>query len=375
MFLALKEMKRAKVRFGLLIAALGMLVFLILFQWTLRNGLLNAFTGAIRNQSAPVVVYTVDGQRFLQASVIPPPLEAQIRAVDGVAEAGRIGQGTFTASTRTDDSLDVSVIGFEVDGLGSASTLVDGRQPAAAGEAVVSDVDEAAGFAVGDTVTIKPGGLPVTIVGRASGVQLNVTPTLFTRYETYLAAVAARNPDAGTPLPNAIGVRPADGITAASLVERINALSDDVDALTREDAASKAPGVSQVTTSFWIIFLLYGIVVPLVAGLFFVIITFQKAGALTLLRAIGAPSKRLISSLMFQVLIVMGLGIGLGCAGYALLTSAGRLGGIAIEYEGAAVTGWTIVLVAFGLLSALVAARRVNAIDPATATGGGGVGR
>ena len=32
MFLALKEMRRAWVRFGLLIAAIGLLVFLILFQ-------------------------------------------------------------------------------------------------------------------------------------------------------------------------------------------------------------------------------------------------------------------------------------------------------------------------------------------------------
>ena len=39
------------------------------------------------------------------------------------------------------------------------------------------------------------------------------------------------------------------------------------------------------------IFLLYGLVVPLVTGLFFLIITVQKAGSLTLLRAIGAPRR------------------------------------------------------------------------------------
>ena len=39
MFLALKEMRRAKVRFGLLIVAIGLLVFLILFQQSLQSGL------------------------------------------------------------------------------------------------------------------------------------------------------------------------------------------------------------------------------------------------------------------------------------------------------------------------------------------------
>ena len=70
----------------------------------------------------------------------------------------------------------------------------------------------------------------------------------------------------------------------------INAQSDELDALTRADAADEAPGVAQVRQSFQIIFLLYGLVVPFVTGLFFLIITFQKAGALTLLRAIGAPA-------------------------------------------------------------------------------------
>jgi putative ABC transport system permease protein len=374
-FLALKEIKRAKVRFGLLIAALAMLVFLILFQWTLRNGLLNGFTGAIKNQSAPVLVYTVDGQRFLQASVIPPNIEAQIRAVDGVAESGRVGQGTFTARTRANNSTDVSLIGYEVEGLGSPLGLVEGRLPLSDGEAVASDVDEAAGFAVGDKITIQPGGLNIVIVGRASQVQLNVAPTLFATYATYEQAVVARNPDAATPLPNVIALQPADGISAGELVKRVNALGDDFDALTRSDAASKAPGVSQVTTSFWIIFALYGVVVPLIAGLFFVIITFQKAGALTLLRAIGAPGAALIRSLMVQVGLVMGSGIVIGTALYAGLVSGGKIGGIAIKYEGTAVTLWSIVLMVFGFASALVAAIRVNRIEPVLATSGAGVGR
>ena len=74
MFLAFKEMSRAKVRFALLIAAIGLLVFLILFQQSLQNGLINGFIGAIRDQNAPVLVYSVDGQRILQGSVITPEM-------------------------------------------------------------------------------------------------------------------------------------------------------------------------------------------------------------------------------------------------------------------------------------------------------------
>ena len=46
--LALAEIRRAKLRFGLLIGAVALLVFLILFQQTLAAGLLGSFTEGSR---------------------------------------------------------------------------------------------------------------------------------------------------------------------------------------------------------------------------------------------------------------------------------------------------------------------------------------
>ena len=121
----------------------------------------------------------------------------------------------------------------------------------------------------------------------------------------------------------------------------INAESEDLDALTRDDAADSTPGVSQVRQSFQIIFLLYGLVIPCVTGLFFLIITFQKSGALTLLRAIGAPaggssarcsSRRSSSSVPASPI------------GLALYTpvSQQRLGGIPLRFETDAVVFWAV---------------------------------
>src|SRR5690242_7379547 len=110
MFLALREMRRAKVRFLLLVVAIGLLVFLILFQLSLQNGLLRGFTGALRAQSAPVLVYSTDGQRTLQGSVITPPLDQMVRATDGVSTVGRIAQGTFTVDAGG-ESTEASIIG------------------------------------------------------------------------------------------------------------------------------------------------------------------------------------------------------------------------------------------------------------------------
>ena len=364
MFLAVKEIARAKVRFALLIAAIALLVFLILFQQSLQNGLITGFIGAIREQSAPVLVYSVDGQRVLQGSVITPAMEEQVRAASGTGEVGLIGQGTFTGqpSGNADGA-----------GIGSPTDVIEGRLPTADDEAVVSDADVRLGYDIGDTVTLLPGGKTIEIVGIAANAQLNVAPTLFASYGTYLDAVASVNPDAGTPLPNVLGVIPAEGFTPAATVASINEQSLDLDALTRDEAAAKTPGVAQVQQSFNIIFLLYGLVVPCVTGLFFLIVTFQKANSLTLLRAIGAPAGRLVSSLLIQVVVIVGAGLALGTLLYYPL-SQGALGGIALDFETGAVIFWSVLLLTLGLVSSLVAARRVLAIDPIEATTGQGVG-
>lgn len=373
MFLAFKEMRRAVVRFGLLVVAIGMLVFLILFQQALQDGLITAFVGAARNQSAPVLVYSVDGQRTLQGSVIPPPLEGAVRRVPGVGSAAVVVQGTFTVRVNDDvDDSDAAILGTDDAELFSPVDISGGRRPSAAGEAVGSDVD----FSVGDTVEVvaAEGSAPVTVtvVGTARDVQLNVTPTLFTDLATFTAATMAANPDAEGVLPNALAVRPAPGVSDAAVVDRINQAVPDAEALTREDAADKTPGVDQVRQSFQVIFLLYGLVVPLVTGLFFLIVTLQKAGPLTLLRAIGARPGWLARSLLVQVAVVICLGLAVGIALYFPLSQA-RVGGLALRFDVGVVVVWSALLLGLGLLSAVVSLRRVLRIDPIEATTGAGV--
>jgi putative ABC transport system permease protein len=368
-FLAIREIRRARARFALLIATIALLMFLILTQQALQSGLVTAFVGAIERQSAPVLVYSVDGQRTLQGSVITPALEQEIAAVPGVAETGKIGQGTFTVSVDGADLSDAAIIGYEKADLGAPETLSAGRRPRSAGEAVGSAED----FSLGDRARIvtDDDGPVLRVVGLAENAQIQVTPTLFVAWPDYVAATRAVNPDAAAVLPSVIGARPAAGIDSDALAERINRASAQADALTREQAARETPGVADVRNSFAVIFLLFALVVPLVSGLFFLIITLQKARALTLLRAIGAPSAVLVRSLLIQVLIVIGGGIVVGTVLFAPLSQA-TVGGLSLRFDPGAVLLWAVLLLGLGILSAFAAAWRVLAIDPFEATTGGG---
>jgi putative ABC transport system permease protein len=370
MFLAFHEMKRAKVRFGLLTGAVGLLVFLILFQQALLTGLINQFIGSLKHQSGEVLVYNGQARKNLEGSIILPEQQAAIEGIDGVADAAPLGEATFTVISGGKER-DTVIFGYELGRAGAPTTLIEGRLPQGDNEAVASEKDRADGYDIGDVITVQPDGAAITVVGIARDINYSVSPVLFVDFATYESAKRTRNPDATTILPSAIAIRLAPGASAGDVAARINAQVDGVEALTRQEAVDGSPGVSSVRSSFTVILGLFYAVVPLVTGLFFLIVTFQKASALTLLRAIGAPAKVLVRSLLVQVLVVMAAGSLFAFGLYAGALQGVKNLGVRVEVMPAVYT--SLVVLALALLTSLVAIRRVLRIEPIAATTGAGV--
>jgi len=362
--LAGREIQRARLRFGLLSGAVGLLVFLILFQQALLGSLLLSFTGAIENQSGTVLVYSAEARKNLSASVVLPPQQAQIEAVDGIGASAPLGQGTFTIQADGTDT-DASVFGFQPGGPGEPTRLVDGRLPTAPTEAVASREDRSAGFGLGDTVTSVDGGIELTVVGLTERSRFSVSPTLWVTFDGYTALRKAANPDAAAVVPSALALTPAEGVSASELAARINDQVDGVEALTRSQAVSEAPGVSSVKTSFQLILALAFLVVAVVIGFFFLILTVQKLSTLTVLRAIGAPTSYLVRALLTQIGLVVGIGVVLG----GLLTYAavkGASAGLPISIDPRALVVSAAGVVLLALVGSLFTLLRVARIDPAS---------
>jgi putative ABC transport system permease protein len=71
------------------------------------------------------------------------------------------------------------------------------------------------------------------------------------------------------------------------------------------------------------------------------------------------------------VVVVIAAGAALGALLYLPLSQR-SLGTVALSFDAGTALLWAALLLLLGLLSALVAARRVLAIDPVEATAGGG---
>lgn len=380
MYLAWREIRRSRGRFALGIGAVGLLVFLILFQQTLLTNLLGFFTGGLANQSGDVVVYAADARRTLAGSVVPAETVAAVAAVPGVARAGPLYEATFTVRPAGGrDLVDGVLFGYRLGGPGYPTTVRDGRLPRRDGEGVASAVDAGAGFGLGEVVTVvpAPGAAPVRIriVGLGDDLRFSVQPTVFVSDATFAAARRAANPGAAAApvLPSAVTVETAPGADPGAVARRITARVAGVEALTRSVAVASAPGVAATRQSFGVILGLAFVVVGLVVGFFLVILTVQKAGALALLRAVGAPAGLLVRAVLTQALVLAAVGSGIGVV---LLAAAAVRSSPAfpISVDGPSVAATCAALVVLALGAAAVSVRRVLRIDPLQAALGPSVG-
>ena len=368
MLLALREISRAKARFGLLTGAIGLLVFLILFQQGLLGGLVTGFIGAVDNQRSPVMVFNEQARRNVEGSFLTIEQAEAVAEVDGVAEVGLVGEGTYTVAAGG-ELRDAVLFGYELGGLGEPLTLSEGRLPEGPDEGVASAADVDKGFAIGDTVEIiGDDGPTIAIVGVGEDLRWSVAPTVFVDYGTYEAAQRAVNPAAPVVLPSLVAVAPDDGVSGDEVTDRIDAAVPGTEALTRQEAVDGNPGVQGVNQSFNIILGLAFLVVALVVGFFFLILTVQKAKALTLLRAVGAPSGYLVRNLLAQISLILGAGILSGIVLVWLVGAVSPTGDVAVDLQPRDVLSTAIGLVVISLLGGVVSIRRVLRIDPLRAT-------
>ena len=342
MYVAFKEIRRSLGRFSLLTSAVALLVLLLLFFQAVAGTLTTGLTGGLESSSADVLVYDEQARRNPATSIVERTVQARVAAAADVVATSPIGLSVFAATTDGAE-IDVQLVGGDVTGPFFPADVADGQRPQARGQALFSGSSFDDPIKIGQLVTVE--GVKLKVVGTADDAAFNVLPTLYVPFEDY---VEASQPRAGAPI-------------------EVTASIGGIEALERSAAVDALPGVSTITQSFSILYLLLYLVVAIVTGVFFLILTVQKESALVLLRAVGASSRDLIGSVLIQALVVVGLGTVIGSAVTAALLALTRdaFGATLSPADTARTVG---VIVVLGLLASLGAVRRVLAVDPVNAT-------
>jgi putative ABC transport system permease protein len=364
MLFATAELGRSKARFGGLILGTGLLVFALLFQQALLEAVLQGMAGAIKRQSAPIIVFPVEAKRSLGAGLMPQPLTDRVASVPGVADTGPLGFGLFSYRPPAGgEAVNVSVIGYQPGRPGTPTGVREGRLPEAPDEIVASTEGALGHYRLGDTLVFEPGDVRLEVVGLTEQSLLNIGPALWVPWSRYEELTKHVMRGVQVVLPSVLAVTPRPSASVADLVKDINAQVPGTDAVTREVAADSAPGRQAIQGAFFSVMMLTYAVVGIVIGFFFLMITLQKEQSITMLRAVGASAGYLIRCLLLEVAIVMAGGVAVGVALIYLIQPVARAV-VIIDPDPVAIAATAIPALGVALLGTLPPMRRMFRTDP-----------
>ena len=369
MRLAIAELRRNKVRYFSITAAIGLIVFLVLILAGLSDGLYYGSTGAYRNGNADLYSYSQDSQRSFVRSEIPIDAIADVREVPGVTDAG--GLGIQLGSTTVDGALiDVALIGHEPGRPGGPSYAAGFSS--ASGPIAVADVSlEAQGVEIGDQILLTGSTTGITVVEFVEDSAFLLSGTLWTDLETWSRVRSEIVPEFAFrgPAVQAIAVTvesPDDAGVVAGWIDDATGFTDTV---TVDEAISGLPGVDQQQATFQAIIWTSFVVVGVVTALFFALITLEKRSLIAILKAIGATNWSLLVGILGQGLVTS---VGGFILGFALSRLVGVVmpAEVPITFLNGTAQALFMATIAMGLIGAALSFRRISKIDPATALGG-----
>ncbi|WP_460371080.1 FtsX-like permease family protein, partial [Actinocorallia lasiicapitis] len=169
--------------------------------------------------------------------------------------------------------------------------------PGLADDTIVLDTS-VRGVAAGDVLTLRPGGLRLTIAGFAPLGTLQHTAVGQVSLPTWQKARTRGGGTVGAFL-----------VRGAASPAALAGAADGLEAVAKDEAVASVPGYAQETGTINLIrgFLLG--IAALLIGTVFWIFTLQKEGSVAVLRATGASRRLLTSSYLTQVLLTTAAGL------------------------------------------------------------------
>lgn len=300
MFLAINEMKEAKLKYSLITGLLFLIAYLMFFLSGLANGLVQENKSAIDYWKADVVFLSKDANATLNLSQIPKEEKKRIAATK-VTSLQQFNTVAWTkAKPKESDKQKVSLFGIE-DKSFLLPPIVEGRDLKAKNEVVIDKtLADKSGFNLGDTVRFLNQDKTVTIVGFTNKATFNVSPVIYMSQETFKPFMRpSKNEDT---LVNAFIVKgkvkdyPKGDFQKLSLKTFIN----------------KLPGYNAqvLTFAFMIGFLI--LISAIIISIFMYVLTIQKAPIFGIMKAQGISNKVIANALLVQTFILSIIGSSTG---------------------------------------------------------------
>lgn len=349
MFLAWNEIRRNKLKFGLIIGVLTMISYLLFLLSGLANGLINMNKEGIDKWQADAIVLNKDANQTVQQSVFnKKDIENKYNKQATLKQTGEI----VSIGHQKDNVL---VFGVEKSSF-LVPSLIEGHKATKDNEVLADETLKNKGFKIGDTLSLSQSDEKLHIVGFTESAKYNASPVIFTNDAT----IAKINPRLTGDKINAVVVRDTNW--------KDKKLNQELEAVSINDFIENLPGYKpqNLTLNFMISFLF--VISATVIGIFLYVMTLQKTSLFGILKAQGFTNGYLANVVISQTLILalFGTAFGLLLTG---VTGAFLPDAVPVKFDVLTLLVFAIVLMIVSVLGSLFSILTIRKIDPLKAIG------
>ncbi len=349
MFLAWNEIRRNKLKFGLIIGVLTMISYLLFLLSGLANGLINMNKEGIDKWQADAIVLNKDANQTVQQSVFnKKDIENKYKKQATLKQTGEI----VSNGHQKDNVL---VFGVEKSSF-LVPSLIEGHKATKDNEVLADETLKNKGFIIGDTLSLSQSDEKLHIVGFTESAKYNASPVIFTNDAT----IAKINPRLTGDKINAVVVRDTNW--------KDKKLNQELEAVSINDFIENLPGYKpqNLTLNFMISFLF--VISATVIGIFLYVMTLQKTSLFGILKAQGFTNGYLANVVISQTLILalFGTAFGLLLTG---VTGAFLPDAVPVKFDVLTLLVFAIVLMIVSVLGSLFSILTIRKIDPLKAIG------
>lgn len=311
MFLAFKELKKEKLRFGMILSVVVLISFLVYFLSSLAFGLSQLNRTALDHWHADGVIITESSNKNLYASTID--VDKVKYLIDDNIEFVSISNATATVNGSESTSL--VFMGFEDENATIVPKIIEGSHATDDFEILIShNIKEKYDVKVGDILKLSDTKREFTIKGFTENSNYNTVPVVYgnrdmisnlmLNYDTSSTQQDA-NTSATPNMPERIS------LVLVKDESKLN-MSDINDELVYVDMnviIDALPGYKPQILTFGLMIGSLSAIVAIIMGIFMYILTMQKKSIFAVLKIQGYQNLTIISSIMIQIIAIISFGL------------------------------------------------------------------
>jgi len=353
MFLSLKEIKKEKFRYGLIIGMIVLICYLIFILTSLSMGLANQNTDAINSWNAKSIVLDKDANTSLTQSLLN---KDEINNSKITKNEAYVGQAAVVAKKTGLTKESAQFLGLNKGQFIAKNLKISSSHNfQKSNQVVVDEKFKTDGYKLGDKIKFNSESTNYQIVGFVKNAKLNVAPVVYGQMDNWAT------------LKNLSGPFKASAIVSKKANFSLD--NDQVKTYSMSTFISKLPGYSAQNSTFTFMIGFLMIISLIVIAVFLYILTIQKIQNYAVLRAQGIPSKTLVNATISQsvILVVSGLLIATVLTG---ITAYIMPNAVPMSFNIPILSAVGLGLVVTGLLGSLIPIKIILNVDPVSVIGG-----